>query len=307
MPPTPGEELARDRRASDITQEDLWMRYFALGGMRRPLELDAIVHNALGTSAHDRDLVVLALNEHSRETGGDGSLPYSDEPTSGADALEALPHGLSGVPVRQQDGHRDALTGVLRRDAGWYALERAVHHAHRTDEPLMLVFVDVDHLKRLNDTQGHAAGDQLLQALGTALRQSLRAHDVVFRYGGDEFVCVLPHAGPVQATERVAAVTARLVAAVPGASVTAGYAELRRGDDLDALLRRADEHMYADRRRRRTGPPLSVARTLETDPTRARRGRLLRLFRLPRTGSKGPLGHQPKPRAMRAPEQQDEH
>jgi diguanylate cyclase (GGDEF)-like protein len=303
MPPTPGEELARDRRASDITQEDLWMRYFALGGMRRPLELDAIVHNALGTSAHDRDIVVLALNEHSRETGGEGSLPYSDEPPLALSALNALP----GAGTAAQHGHRDALTGVLRRDAGWYALERAVHHAHRTDEPLMLVFVDVDHLKRLNDTQGHAAGDQLLQALGTALRQSLRAHDVVFRYGGDEFVCVLPHAGPVQATERVAAVTARLVAAVPGASVTAGYAELRRGDDLDALLRRADEHMYADRRRRRTGPPLSVARTLETDPTRARRGRLLRLFRLPRTGSKGPLGHQPKPRAMRAPEQQDEH
>jgi GGDEF domain-containing protein len=129
---------------------------------------------------------------------------------------------------------------------------------------------------------------------------------VVFRYGGDEFVCVLPLAGPAQATERVEAVVARLVAAVPGASVTAGFAELRRGDDLDALLRRADEHMYAERRRRRTGTPLSVARTLEAGPSPTRRGRLLRFFRLARPGSKGLTGHQRKPRATRPPEQQDE-
>lgn len=76
------ETLVVARHAAGITQQDLWMRYFALGGMSQPLELEAIVHNALHTTAHDRDLLVHALNERFSELGRDHPIPYSDEPDS---------------------------------------------------------------------------------------------------------------------------------------------------------------------------------------------------------------------------------
>lgn len=282
MPPTPGEDLARDRRASDITQEDLWMRYFALGGMSRPMELDAIVHDALCTSARDRDLVVLALNERLGELGRAPALPYSDEPPDPEDGRAGGPVETAGLTegpahpavlqravdtlaerdsqrvrrlakAQEQRVYRDTLTGVLRRDAGQDQLQRAVDQAHRTRQPLMLVFLDVDHLKRINDSQGHAAGDLLLRALGDALRASLRSYDVVVRYGGDEFVCGLPRAGIAQASARLDDVSAQLGASVPGASVTVGFAALRDGDRLEDVLRRADEDMYDNRRRQRAG------------------------------------------------------
>jgi diguanylate cyclase (GGDEF)-like protein len=70
-------------------------------------------------------------------------------------------------------------------------LEREIARATRTRQPLVLAFVDVDHLKEINDVHGHAAGDQVLQAVAETLRTTLRGYDLIFRYGGDEFVCAL--------------------------------------------------------------------------------------------------------------------
>jgi diguanylate cyclase (GGDEF)-like protein len=245
MNPTPADELVLAREACGMSQEDLWMRYFALGGMSRPLELDAIVHGALRTTAQDRDLVVLALNERFSELGRARPIGYSDDPGLTVD---------DGVDAVAYDGHdyRDVLTGALQRGAGGEQLQRAVHQAHRTHHPLTLVFVDVDHLKHTNDTHGHAAGDAVLEALGEALRETLRSYDVVVRYGGDEFVCALPHADVLQATRRFDEVAANLSAAVAGATVSAGYAALREGESLYEVLRRADEDMYDNRRRHRS-------------------------------------------------------
>jgi hypothetical protein len=76
-PPAP-DELRLARQALGMTQDDLWMRYFALGGMSQPLELEAIVHDALHTTAHDRDVVVHAINERFSELGRNHPIPYSD-------------------------------------------------------------------------------------------------------------------------------------------------------------------------------------------------------------------------------------
>jgi hypothetical protein len=67
------------RQAAGMSQEDLWMRYFALGGMSQPLELEAIVHNALQTTPHDHDVVVHALNERFSELGRNHPVPYSKD------------------------------------------------------------------------------------------------------------------------------------------------------------------------------------------------------------------------------------
>ena len=81
--------------------------------------------------------------------------------------------------ARLQNAYRDDVTGVLSRGAGRDQLRQALARAHRTGEPLVVAFLDVDHLKRINDERGHAYGDRLLQEVGLALRQGLRSYDVL--------------------------------------------------------------------------------------------------------------------------------
>lgn len=87
---------------------------------------------------------------------------------------------------------RDSLTGLFNRRYLDETLEREVARAKREGYPLSLVMIDVDHFKRLNDTYGHQAGDEVLAALGKLLQDETRAEDVACRYGGEEFVVVLP-------------------------------------------------------------------------------------------------------------------
>ncbi len=86
----------------------------------------------------------------------------------------------------------DELTGTLRRGAGMAALQREIDRARRLKEKgLAVIFIDVDGLKEVNDHDGHAAGDERLRATVAAMRERLRSYDLVIRYGGDEFICVL--------------------------------------------------------------------------------------------------------------------
>ena len=151
--------------------------------------------------------------------------------------------------------YRDGLTGALLRTAGSEQLGQAADRAHRTGEPLVFAFVDVDGLKSINDSDGHGAGDALLRAVGKALRIGLRSYDVVVRYGGDEFVCALPGSHLAEAASRVTYVQGLLVDAMTGASVSFGLAELQPGESVVAAVARADAEMYRRRRIARDGPP----------------------------------------------------
>lgn len=142
---------------------------------------------------------------------------------------------------------RDELTGALTRRAGNEFLAADIHHAHRTNSALSVVFVDVDGLKLTNDTFGHSQGDVLLRSVVLALRLSLRGYDRVIRYGGDEFVCVLPGGDADVATAGIDRARLHLATSYPGASFSIGVADLLPDETPGQLVRRADTALYAAR------------------------------------------------------------
>lgn len=143
----------------------------------------------------------------------------------------------------------DDLTGVLARRAGLTSLVQLLEMVRQSARPeLALVFVDVDGLKRINDTEGHAAGDLVLRAVADVLQDHLRTNDIVFRYGGDEFVCAMPFTSLDVAGARLMAAW-RALHEANRTSFSAGFAELWPHDDADALIERADACLYAGRRR----------------------------------------------------------
>jgi diguanylate cyclase (GGDEF)-like protein len=141
----------------------------------------------------------------------------------------------------------DNLTGALRRSVGLAAIQREIDRTTRTGESLVVAFIDVDGLKRTNDTIGHAAGDELLRAVARSITHHLRSYDVITRYGGDEFVCSLSAQDVDGARARFADVSARLAEKAAGASITVGFASREENDTLEDLVHRADEAMLAVR------------------------------------------------------------
>ena len=147
---------------------------------------------------------------------------------------------------------RDDLTGLLRRGVGMLELQREIDRSRRSGEPLVVAFLDVDGLKRINDERGHAAGDEALRAVAESLRTRTRSYDVVMRYGGDEFLCAQPGLAMAVATERVLMVRAELSTAATPVFVSFGVAELQDDDSLETLVARADAALYEKRRRTRS-------------------------------------------------------
>ena len=151
---------------------------------------------------------------------------------------------------------RDPLTGMLNRRGFAIACHHAVAAADRRGLVSQFVFVDVDHLKVINDTDGHAAGDAALVALASAIRRAVRDVDVVCRFGGDEFVILAVDAP----ADKVAGIAERIrheLAVDPpvprGLSFSIGVAERAPHDarSLDALVDAADREMYQQRMLRR--------------------------------------------------------
>ena len=149
----------------------------------------------------------------------------------------------------------DGLTGVYLRSAGFVELAHEMSRARRTNQPLVVAFVDVDHLKAVNDSLGHAAGDRMLREVAQALSSSQRPYDLVLRYGGDEFVCALPGMQIPDAARRFASLNSTLAAGLERGSVTIGLAQLRPGDTVEDVVSRADAALIAARKQRRGAAP----------------------------------------------------
>ena len=158
---------------------------------------------------------------------------------------------LSREHELEQLAYRDELTGLANRRFAVRRLHAEISRARRHGQQLSVVILDVDRFKALNDRHGHLAGDAVLRGLGARLRERLREEDVVARFGGEEFVVVLPDTG----AEGAAAVAEDLRAWVAGApfpigrialdvTVSAGFATWE-GEDLERLVARADRGLYA--------------------------------------------------------------
>ena len=144
----------------------------------------------------------------------------------------------------------DELTGALTRRFGFEQIGHELERARRTGGRLTFAFVDVDGLKEVNDRHGHAAGDRLLRLVVETMRAHLRPYDVVMRYGGDEFICVMPNASAVAAEERLAAIATAVAEAQPGHSISFGLAEPGPDDGIPQLIDRADAELLAAKRSR---------------------------------------------------------
>ena len=104
----------------------------------------------------------------------------------------------------------DPLTGLSNRRQLDKAFEASLSHATRTDTPVSCAMIDVDHFKRFNDDHGHDAGDAVLRAVGEALKRSIRTEDLAFRFGGEEFLLLMPGLGVADARARVEDIRSRI-------------------------------------------------------------------------------------------------
>ena len=143
----------------------------------------------------------------------------------------------------------DALTGLLNRRGFETQMAFAVALARRSSRPLSLITVDVDHFKRVNDTYGHEAGDEVLRRLARTLESRLRGSDVVARLGGEEFVALLPdtdlNGAQSIAQALVTAMAEQQDPVVGTITVSAGVATMRGAEDNGAaMLRRGDAALY---------------------------------------------------------------
>lgn len=144
----------------------------------------------------------------------------------------------------------DELTGVYARAHGRAICVREIERSARSGEKLSMLFIDFDGLKQVNDEHGHSIGDLLLARLGETLADTLRPYDTAVRWGGDEFLVVLPDCDLAQA-QRIAERLASDFEVSTHHSVTWGAAELMSSDNFGALVARADAAMYQVKRARR--------------------------------------------------------
>jgi two-component system cell cycle response regulator len=163
----------------------------------------------------------------------------------------------SNVQMSMELALTDGLTGLYNRRYMETHLDTLLEKSHESGRPLSLIMIDIDHFKPINDTYGHDAGDAVLREFATRVQASVRGIDLSCRYGGEEFVIVMPDAD----SSIACAVGERLRKKIGGGpfsvsggqrkldvTISVGIALLQAGDSSDTILKRADEALYRAKR-----------------------------------------------------------
>jgi len=167
------------------------------------------------------------------------------------DSLNRLAHRIAAVEALAST---DPLTRVANRQSALRTLAEEITRANRHERPLSVALIDIDHFKRVNDTHGHAAGDAVLRHVAGLLAANVRSTDTLGRYGGEEFVLVLPETdvdGALASAENLRRVIARgqlthdktAIGVTISVGVTGGVGASSR--EIDAMLREADSALYS--------------------------------------------------------------
>lgn len=169
----------------------------------------------------------------------------------------------------REESIRDPLTNLYNRRYLEDSLRREFAHAHREKYPVSIIMADIDHFKRVNDTHGHSVGDGVLKELSDRLISSFRTEDIVCRYGGEEFIIVMPGASALTAFQRTEQFRKlmeekEIIAGEKHINITisAGIAVYpKNGTMVDEVIKKADGYLYqaksSGRNRVIAGEPVS--------------------------------------------------
>lgn len=182
----------------------------------------------------------------------------SDHETLASTFGETIKLSLANIKLREslrEEANRDALTGLYNRRYLDETLPRELHRAVRAHSPLCMALLDIDHFKPFNDAFGHAAGDEVLKAVGGVLGRNVRSSDIPCRLGGEEFAMILPDASWRDAYRRLQQICDRVRdlglsfdgQSLPPVTFSAGLVEAPRGGPVttDDLMKKADQALYA--------------------------------------------------------------
>ena len=157
---------------------------------------------------------------------------------------------LATQEALRREATHDGLTGLWRHDAILHILDRELLRAQRSGSTVSVLMADLDHFKSVNDSLGHAAGDEVLRMVSQAMQDAIRPYDSAGRYGGEEFLIVAPECGEADArllAERIRAAIARTRISMNGRDVTTTIslgAASRSGGTAEVMLLAADQALY---------------------------------------------------------------
>jgi diguanylate cyclase (GGDEF)-like protein len=268
--------------------EDVWVllrangRWEALGGAPRDSRRELVADRAFITEdSWESDAIAVEGHLCVPLTAGGyhvGVLGIPDSAgrfTDGRRRVLTMAGALLAISLRnaqlfhdvRENSLRDGLTGCFNRTHALAVIDMELRRARRSRLPVSLIMLDIDHFKAVNDRYGHLCGDAVLAAVGARMREGLRGSDLKCRYGGEEFLVLLPET-PLEGAKRVADTLCRELAEMPiewkgeSVSITASLGiAVAHPDEVDgpALIGRADAALYRAKDQGRNCVRLSMA------------------------------------------------